>query len=693
MGTMQAAGAVHGRPRFRQDLVAEAVEDQGARFIDVMDPDSGHMFRFYEVEYSLACAMDGERDVAGIVKWAQEELGLTPSTTEVQTVIATLVDLKFVDAGEAQETKAAAAITPSANDQELARGIVVGARASDSGRASAANDVELGHAGGGKAAHQAEMPKAPDLALGSSGASAVRGGPGAPVEDVALGASGARAADSKVAARFSDKPADVSIDLSEHLSVKPDDVKEAVRASKVMSAAEVPKDLLDAIEDKPAEKAAEKPAAAAKVAEKPAAQAKAAEKAEPAAAKAAEKAAEKPAAAAKAAEKAEPAAAAKAPERAEPAGQGKAPEKAADKQAGQGKASEKAADKQAGQGKASEKAADKQAGQGKAPEKAADKQAGQGKASEKAADKQAGQGKASEKAAKGKSAGDQTKPPVVEKPPVAAPRGGISPMLVILLILAVGGAGAFFVWKYVIDKPEAPAAPSAQTSPAPADPVPVPVPAPPAVVTSKVAMQTPTPTDVKSQAGKIDTLEADDKDVKTGDVIGMLVGHKPITAEIDAINKDIEKRVQVELTTAEKERDAAQAAGNKAGVTTAEAKIADRKKSLATKQATLTTKRAAIDKLTLKSPGDGKLSLIAKVGQVVAVDEVVAKIVRPTVPVATFKVPAGTKISPDGKLSISMGDKPVVCTVSDAQQETVTVTCPTDAGLTDGADVTFTLPR
>ena len=41
-----------------------------------IDPDSGNVFRFYEVEYSLACAMDGERDVAGIVKWAEEELGL-----------------------------------------------------------------------------------------------------------------------------------------------------------------------------------------------------------------------------------------------------------------------------------------------------------------------------------------------------------------------------------------------------------------------------------------------------------------------------------------------------------------------------------------------------------------------------------------------------------------------------------------
>jgi hypothetical protein len=86
------------RPVFRQDLVAEAIEEQGARFIDVMDPDSGDVFRFFEVEYSIACAMDGQRDVAGLVRWAQEELGLTPSAEEVETVIATLTDLRFVEA-------------------------------------------------------------------------------------------------------------------------------------------------------------------------------------------------------------------------------------------------------------------------------------------------------------------------------------------------------------------------------------------------------------------------------------------------------------------------------------------------------------------------------------------------------------------------------------------------------------------
>src|SRR4051812_11510879 len=160
MAMQSAAGDLQGRPRFRQDLVAEAVDDQGARFIDVMDPDSGNLFRFYEVEYSLACAMDGERDVAGIVKWAQQELGLSPSQQEIRTVIATLGDLGFIDPGDSGKAHAGLHV---AND--LAPGVVVGTNAR-----TAPIELELGRAGGGAPARVNDMPKAPDLALGASGA-------------------------------------------------------------------------------------------------------------------------------------------------------------------------------------------------------------------------------------------------------------------------------------------------------------------------------------------------------------------------------------------------------------------------------------------------------------------------------------------------------------------------------------------
>ena len=81
-----------------------------------------------------------------------------------------------------------------------------------------------------------------------------------------------------------------------------------------------------------------------------------------------------------------------------------------------------------------------------------------------------------------------------------------------------------------------------------------------------------------------------------------------------------------------------------------------------------------------------------KVGDKVTADQVIAKIARPTQPVATFKLPANTQLPTDGSLSIVVGDKTIVCKVSDAQTESVKVTCPADAGLTDGADAKFVLP-
>ncbi|HEV7559380.1 MAG TPA: hypothetical protein VGO00_28085 [Kofleriaceae bacterium] len=230
------------RPRFRQDLVAESIDDQGSRFIDVMDPDSGSVFRFFEVEYSLACAMDGQRDVAGIVQWAREELGVTPSPREVRTVIATLGELGFIDGIDA-------GIVPGRRgaDTELARGVVVGDRADTI--PGDTMDVELGEAGATADGHvNNDMPRAPNLTLGAPGASTPARH--APAEDIPLGMPGP----GDIRARITEpeiqvQPArDVSLDLSDQMTVRPDDVKEAVRASKVMKAVEVPKDLMDALE-------------------------------------------------------------------------------------------------------------------------------------------------------------------------------------------------------------------------------------------------------------------------------------------------------------------------------------------------------------------------------------------------------------------------------------------------------------
>lgn len=219
---------VSPRPRFRQDLIAEPIDDAAdaqARFIDVMNPDSGHVFRFYEVEYSLACGMDGERDVTGIVKWAKDELGLTASMREVEAVIATLNELGYLEPGTAVATAPAAepkrvvapvesapASTstraprqpkPAAPAEVAPTSAAAAGSAPKSGdRAAAASDFELGHAGPPPSSADAPMVPAPDIELGSGvfvAAQPVAASP--PAGDIALGHVGRSDTDTKAATR------------------------------------------------------------------------------------------------------------------------------------------------------------------------------------------------------------------------------------------------------------------------------------------------------------------------------------------------------------------------------------------------------------------------------------------------------------------------------------------------------------
>ncbi len=188
------------RPRFRQDLFAESVDEQGATFVDVMDPDSGRVFRFYEVEFSIACAMDGERDVPGLVKWAQDELGVTPSPHEIQTVIATLGELGYLDLAGA--AKAAASDVPATSGLATS-GLAAGA-------VPAADTVVDAPALKAPARTPIPVEEAPPRAAAAPG-----------------------------------NVSEVSLDLSEHLAVGREDVQEAVRQSRVMAAVEVPPELVE----------------------------------------------------------------------------------------------------------------------------------------------------------------------------------------------------------------------------------------------------------------------------------------------------------------------------------------------------------------------------------------------------------------------------------------------------------------
>lgn len=207
------------RPRFRNDLVSKPIEENGQRFVDVTDPDSGKTFRFYEVEYAVACAMNGDRSVNDLVDWARAELGLEPSARELETVISTLGDLGYLAAN-------------GQSDLDLALGSP-GKSPMDSGSTDRApsESFELGDAGKSPMGGPPKSPRAPaaNLELGAAGF----GGAEAPTPVVEA-----------IPEPPPEPSQDVSTDLSAHLEIGTDDVKEAVRQSKVMEAVNVPADLV-----------------------------------------------------------------------------------------------------------------------------------------------------------------------------------------------------------------------------------------------------------------------------------------------------------------------------------------------------------------------------------------------------------------------------------------------------------------
>ncbi|HSS00194.1 MAG TPA: hypothetical protein VLM79_24220, partial [Kofleriaceae bacterium] len=113
---------------------------------------------------------------------------------------------------------------------------------------------------GGAPSRTPGVTPAPEFALGAPGAASRR--PVEPVEDVALGAPGRAPARPTPASQPAAAPSapsdagDMSLDLADHIPVGRADVQEAVRASRVMSAVEVPQSVLDAIEDRPTSPAA-----------------------------------------------------------------------------------------------------------------------------------------------------------------------------------------------------------------------------------------------------------------------------------------------------------------------------------------------------------------------------------------------------------------------------------------------------
>lgn len=599
------------RPRFRQDLIAETVEHHGARFIDVMAPEGNDVFRFYEVEYSLACGMDGERDVAGIVKWAQDELGLTPSPQEVRTVIAALGDLGFIEAGEV-------AVAEVDSEPELEVDVVAEPAARAARPTPSGFDFGAAEADHGDTERGAVMPVAPDLALGAVGEPRFAR-PTPQAHDAAPEPPGPARRSAPLPAETSE----VSIDLADHIEVGPDDVKEAVRASRVMPAVEPPPEsgALEVIQDPPTAPASAfdaptvaripDPAMLAELTPRP------------------------------------------------PSSLARSPEPPP-----------------------STRTSDSVKAQQDLP--------------------------TADTIRVGKSQlrapATSVKPPVelpaapvtvkVDKPmPPPAGRTGTNPLLLVVLILAIIGAGVFFAWKYVLERPAIDVDTSSAPVPAPVKPPP-PAPPPPPPPSAKIALETPDPEDIKvMRQGVIESISATDTAVKETEVIAKLKGYKPLEAQVNAMNNDLTRQHGL-LDAAVKVFEAAHNAGNKAKEAAAQSEVAERRKLIGNKESALNAKRADLDTYQVRAPRNGTFSPATKPNAAVVADSVIGKLKRDPIPVATFKLGNTHSFAANGSVEISIrkGEQRVTCTVADVTLDSVKVVCPVDPDLTEGLEVMLQPP-
>jgi cytoskeletal protein RodZ len=680
----------HERPRLREDLVAEAIEDQGVRFIDVIDPDTGNGYRFYDVEYSLACAMDGERDLPGLVRWAQEELGIAPSPSELKSVIATLGDLGYLDSG-----------AESSGDLGLAPGLVAGPASTRSSgtdvelgpfraesvavAASPVAAIELGAAGA------SERPLGESLPLGPAGVAAAvlplppasllpkaaptppqragtvpRAGtdvPGAvesrrpgtaparpearppqvqqrsepamrPSEPHVRAEAPVRSSEPKVAQppirpsepkvaqppiRTSEprlRASDPSVNLS--LPIRPDDVKEAVRASREMRSVDVPTDLMQALES--AELGMRQPAPSPLLPATP-----------------------RPSVESARTSSAVPSSSVLAPI---------APISGT-------------------------------------PLSMSDPITPQSvpplvpvpRIEPRPEYPRAGEVRPALAPAPREASG-----PVVAIPvPQPARRSNV--LIVALLVMAIVGVVGFGVWKFVIDKvPAEPAPAPTSVTPVPVETAP-PAPPPPAPVTAKLSLSKPAPVAVKMPSlGSLQSIVATGSVVREGDPVAQLLGGKALEQQVIAIKGDLDKRypadikrIQTALTVA---------AGNNAAVARLQAELTNRTNRIAQRTAELKVVEAEIAKLSLLAKVGGKVTTVAKVGaRLTAGTEIMtieqdaylsgaADLGKPVIGKAGDPIDLRVKDGTGGK-----------CTLETVQGTMVSFRCPLAAGFSDGVEV------
>jgi biotin carboxyl carrier protein len=696
------------RPRFRTDLVAEPIEEAGQRFVDVIDPDTGSSFRFYDVEYSLACAMDGERDIAGLVAWAREELGVAPTSDELSTVIATLGDLGYIEVVDQSAERrpiddfdlgGADALRPGVTSRrpETPRGEVedveLGFADSRDRPPSVAppindsfdgvEDVELGHHRPEPAA-KSPPPKAPAQELGPAGG---RGGlsnqdrfsdvtdasgnvvefdaltPPPPEEQITTRPvlrpitradaddDGPTNLPRPDVGDFDDD--EVSVDLTDHMSLRPDDVKEAVRASQVMKAVEVPPELMGQLDER--EKALAASAEAAKTAARQRAMS------------------ETPTRPVEKVDIAEPAPVSEAPSAPAAASSSSRAPLAAP-----------------------------------APTPVATPSA------------PAASGSAARELPRDAVAVSKPKPsmpiparpsePLIAKPvaPVEPAPSRTWPILLVVLIVAILAVAAYFFWRLKFEKPTGTIQAPTEPAPAPTEPAPTPTagagtvtpppaetPPPPPAPTATLTASASGGGEFKSPStGFVAFAIAKGTEVKPDDVLLKIGGYQKHEAKLGdgktgGLLWDIEKRLPKELEGYREQIDAARAAGREAQAKQIERKLAERTARLEQKKRDRDQLQAALDKVVVRATAAGTVATTVAPGKRVKEGDVVVTLEGARALTATFQV-EGKAYSADAPAKVAVKatpEKKLDCTVFEVKGSAVTVSCPADGGIADGTEV------
>jgi membrane fusion protein (multidrug efflux system) len=100
--------------RLKPGLAVTRVEDEGITYFDVLEPETGNSFRFYEHELLLAQQLEPGRPLADISAWVRRELEVESRPEDVQVFIDKVRELGFLEAVAAPAAPVATPFGPAA---------------------------------------------------------------------------------------------------------------------------------------------------------------------------------------------------------------------------------------------------------------------------------------------------------------------------------------------------------------------------------------------------------------------------------------------------------------------------------------------------------------------------------------------------------------------------------------------------